>query len=92
MRQRYAKVPWLIPQEDLQPQGDPETAVFLSGSTLVGLHIKGLEGHLMLGVREDAHGQPVSCAITNEVQIDAFTRVPAQSNPRRHMDTNGDEA
>ena len=94
MGQRYVKVPWFnsaswSEHEDLRPQGDPETAVFLSTSTLVGLHIKGLEDHPMLGIREDGDGRPVSCAITSELMVDTFTRV--QSNPRRHV-TYDDEA
>lgn len=87
MGQRYLRqrLPWIAVEEtDLQPQGDPETVVFLpSRESLLGLHIKGLSDHVMLGIKEDAFGFPVSCAITNEVQIDTMH---VQSNPRRHAD------
>lgn len=95
MRQRYLRhrLPWIAVEEtDLRSQGDPETVVLLPKcGALVGLHIKSgdgrarLEQHIMLGIREDDQGQPVSCAITNELEID--TSIPAQSNPRRHTDT-----
>lgn len=83
--QRYPLVPWsAIEQSDLQAQGDPETVVFLpQNGSLVGLHIKGVEDHVMLGIREDMQGHPISCAITNEVEIDAR---PLHSNPRRLPD------
>ena len=72
---------------DREPQGDPETVVLLPTSTLLGLHIRGvLGGPAMLGIREDADGQPTSCAITTELVIDT-TRV--QSNPRRQTDEDG---
>lgn len=71
---------------DLIAQGDPETVVFLAGTTLVGLNIKHLPDpfptHLMLGVREDSEGNPISCLVTNELTID-YT---PQSNPRRVLD------
>jgi hypothetical protein len=70
---------------DLFPQGDPETIVYLpEGESIVGLSIRGLEGSLMLGIKEDECGRPVSCAVTNELYID--TSVPAQSNPRRRIE------
>lgn len=84
---RFPKTPWLYDARDLVPQGDPETAVFLHGSSIVGLHIRGVEGHVILGIREDAAGHPLTCAITCEIQIDTITRVPAQSNPRRVDDS-----
>lgn len=66
---------------DRMPQGDPETVVLLPYGTLLGLHIlRSGFGQIMLGIREDEHGQPISCAVTNELQIDY---PPAQSNPRR---------
>lgn len=82
---RYPKTPWLYPATDLVPQGDPETVVFLprGGGTLVGLHIKGVPDMTMLGIREDEAGQPLSCAITNEVHIDTHRHAPVQMNPRR---------
>ena len=68
---------------DRYPQGDPETVVLLPQGALVGLYIRGTEhGEIMLGIREDAQGQPVSCAITNELHIE----YPPHSNPRRVED------
>lgn len=69
LRQRLPWVP--IDESDLKPQSDPETVVFLPGArgSIVGLRILGLEDHVMIGIKEDIHGQPISCAITNELQI-----------------------
>ena len=65
---------------DTRPQGDPDTVVLLPEGALVGLYIKGLrEGKVMLGIREDAEGQPVSCAVTNEIWIDTAA-------PKMNMD------
>lgn len=47
---------------DLCPQGDPETVVLLSTGAIVGLNIRGVRGQVLLGIREDKDGQPVSCA------------------------------
>lgn len=67
---------------DRFPQGDPETVVLLpEGESIVGLSIRGLDGPLMLGIKEDEFGRPISCAVTNQLCVD--TGVPAQSNPRR---------
>lgn len=55
---------------DKMPQGDPETVVMLPRGSLIGLNIRGLYGHVVLGIREDEHGQPVSCAVTDELHID----------------------
>lgn len=89
LRQR---LPWIaLDEQDLRSQGDPETVVFLPGArgSIVGLRILGLDDHVMVGIREDVHGQPVSMAITNELQIGA----PMQSNPRRQTDgDSGDQA
>lgn len=75
---------------DLTAQGEPETVVLLPhGGALVGLHIKGgeddarIDQHIMLGIREDERGQIVSCAITNELNIDTLH---LQSGPRRVLD------
>lgn len=90
MPRRYVKAPWFrsLEQSDLEPQGDPETVVFLQNhGSLVGLCIRGVEGHVMLGIREDAHGYPLSCAVTNEIEID--TR-QVQRNPNRAADTGED--
>lgn len=78
--QRYVVVPWLyIKQTDLEPQGEPEAVVTLpNGEELEGLHIRGLETDMMLGVRM-VNGHPHSCAITHDIQLD----IPMQSNPRR---------
>ena len=59
-----------IPNIDLFPQGDPETVVVLPHGSLIGLYIRGLYGHVMLGIREDAYGRPVSCAVTDELYLD----------------------
>ena len=69
LRQRLQ---WIAIDEcDLIPQGDPETVVFLPGArgSIVGLRIIGLEDHVMIGIREDNRGHPVSCAVTNELEI-----------------------
>lgn len=79
MGQRYLRqrLPWIqVEETDLASQGDPETVVFLAKSTLLGLYVKSgedrahLEHHVMLGIREDMAGRPVSCAITNQLHID----------------------
>lgn len=76
--QRYPKQPWIYDEKDLTPMGDPETVVFLPKSdSLIGLHIVGLDEDVMLGIREDAHGRPLSCAITHEIALDV--PVPVQS-------------
>lgn len=73
-----------IPKSDREPQGDPETVVLLPNGALVGLLIlQSGYGQIMLGIREDAEGQPVSCAVTNELHV---VYPPAQSNPRRQID------
>lgn len=78
LRQR---LPWIaIDETDLRAVGDPETVVFLPDGSLLGLYIRGLDVDVMLGIREDVHGEPVSCAVTNEVHIDTNLH----SNPRRH--------
>jgi len=66
---------------DRMPQGDPETVVYLPTGALLGLHIRGMLGPMMLGIREDAEGQPVSCAVVNSLQIDTM-----QLKPKRHED------
>lgn len=68
---------------DLMPQGDPETVVMLPGGSLLGLRIRHSGfGEITLGIREDAEGYPVSCAVTNDIRIE----FPPQSNPRRQDD------
>lgn len=59
---------------DKTPQGDPETVVILPHGSLIGLKIRGLYGHVMLGIREDEQGHPVSCAVTDELFIDTHPR------------------
>lgn len=73
----------MVDPRDQTPQGEPETVVVLPEGSLVGLSIKGVRAPTMLGIREDAAGQPVSCAITNELAIDT---AGGQSNPRRAVD------
>jgi hypothetical protein len=87
-QRRYPKVPfdtsWQhIDDCDLMPQGDPETVVFLpKHKQLLGLYIRGMNTHAMLGVSMDGEGRPDSCAIVNEIGI----QLHVQSNPRRHHD------
>ena len=78
----------MVEPKDRMAQGDPETVVLLPTGALVGLSILGVRGPTMLGIREDAEGQPVSCAITNEFWAEY---PPAQSNPRRHPADTGEE-
>lgn len=68
---------------DLVPQGDPETVVLLpDGTSLIGLHIRGLEGLHMLGILRDAQERPISFASADSVlHVDTL-----HSNPRRHVD------
>lgn len=84
----------MVDPRDLVAQNDghgPETVVLLPTGSLVGLHVRGVPGHVILGIREDREGRPVSCAVVNEMHID--TSQPLISNPRRVPDpTNGDEA
>lgn len=73
---------WVDPK-DQRAQGDPETVVRLpTGDTLVGLHILGVDGYPMLGIREDREGFPVAFAAADVDVIDAAV----QSNPRRRVD------
>ena len=55
---------------DLIPQGDPEWTVCLPQETLVGLAIRGLSDLLVLGIREDEFGYPVSCTMMSHVELD----------------------
>ena len=71
----------MVNPKDTVPQGDPDTVVLLPEGSILGLYIKGVRGHVMLGIREDAEGQPMSCAVTNELWID--TSRSLQSNPHR---------
>lgn len=70
-------------------QGDPETVVLLphGQGSLVGLRIRGVAGEVMLGIREDEVGRPVSCAVTNAFGVDTSTW---HSNPRRVADAGDD--
>lgn len=70
---------------DLAPMGDPETVVTLGNGSIIGLYIPGVSGQVMLGIREDREGRPVSCAVTNAFGVE--TGWPAQSNPRRVADS-----
>lgn len=77
----------MVNQKDTVPQGDPDTVVLLPDGALVGLYIRGLtNGHVMLGIREDAEGRPMSCAVTNAIYIDTARPkmdMTLLSNPRR---------
>ena len=60
----------MVDPRDLRPQGDPETVVCLPTSTLLGLQILGSRfGPTTLGIREDLDGEPLSCAVTNELRL-----------------------
>ena len=60
---------------DANAQGDPETLVCLpNGETIVGLHIRGLVAHVMLGVRTDRAGVPLTCAVVTNLFIDTSHR------------------
>lgn len=70
----------MVEPKDRVAQGDPETVVLLPEGSLLGLYVKGTKhGPIMLGIREDRDGHPVSCAITQELRVD----YPLHSNPRR---------
>lgn len=61
----------MVEPVDRYAQGDPECVVYLPGrGSLIGLYIKGVPYPSMLGIREDADGQIVSCAITTELRIE----------------------
>lgn len=85
----------MVNPKDRQAQGDPDTVVLLPGGALVGLSIRGLrQGPVMLGIREDAEGQPVSCAVTNEIWIDASRskmNIELLSNPRHPAADTGED-
>jgi len=55
---------------DRVPQGDPEWTVCLPRDTLIGMLIRGLSEPVVLGIREDALGWPVSCAVTTHIALD----------------------
>ena len=74
----------MVSPKDRCPQGDPETVVLLPNGSLIGLSIRGLKSMTMLGIRKDADGDPVSCAIANELYIE---HIPVQRNPARHADS-----
>lgn len=70
----------MVDPRDLVAQGDPDTVVLLPDCTLLGLYIRGVEGQVMLGIKEDREGYPVSCGVG--IAMDT-TSVPHQMNPRR---------
>lgn len=54
----------MINPRDREAQGDPEWIVCLPEGVLLGLCVRGLRGGpVVLGIREDAEGAIVSCAI-----------------------------
>ena len=69
----------MVDPEDQQAQGEPETIVTLPHCSLVGLQIVGVAGHVMLGIKEDRFGNPISCAVTNAFGVETGWH----SNPRR---------
>ena len=74
---------WINPR-DLTPM-EPETIVELpDGSRLLGMVIHGLGQPFMLGIREHAHGYPVSCAVVVVIVIDPL---PVQRNHNRSNET-----
>lgn len=80
----------MVDPADRIAQGDPDTVVHLPCGVLVGLRILGVSGDVMLGIREDRNGWPVSCAVTNAFGVD--TGWPEQSNPKRYVEETGDDA
>lgn len=75
----------MVEPKDRMAQGDPEWLVLLPGrGAIVGLYIKGLPDAQILGIREDADGQIVSCAVMTELNID--TARPFHSTPHRRFD------
>lgn len=85
----------MVNPKDREPQGDPDTMVLLPTGALVGLYIRGLKGGpAMLGIRKDAAGHPVSCAVTNEIYLDTAAskmRMDLLSNPRRPDTDTGED-
>lgn len=74
----------MVDPVDRVAQGEPETVVEWPewpDGTFIELSIRGWVCPLLLGVRLDASGRPVSCAVTNAFGVE--TGWPAQSNPRR---------
>ena len=74
LRQRW---PWIaIEATDIAPQGPPETVVWLPGrETIEGLHIRGLDPQQpMLGIRTK-DGEPMTCAIADDVPVDTHNQV-----------------
>lgn len=68
---RYPKTPWLYDARDLEPQGDPETIVFLPHhEQIAGLHIRGLESDVMLGIKMTDTGVPLSCAVASAIVLE----------------------
>lgn len=56
---------------DRMGQGEPETVVLLpNGDALIGLLVPGVLCDLVLWIREDRVGAPVSCAVVNALRID----------------------
>jgi len=84
---RYVPVPWSdIAPADLEPQGDPETAIETRHQTHLGLYVKGeYTAYIgMLALRCETNGMqtiPVGIAIADTPII--VEHVPVQSNPRR---------
>lgn len=62
----------MIDPRDRRPQNHgkgPETYISLTDGSILGLYIRGVPGQVILGIREDRHGQPVSCAVANTVYV-----------------------
>ena len=72
----------MVDPRDIVGQDDFDDVVVLlpSGESLVGLSIRGWGEPAILGVRHDADGAPVSCAVVDSLAVDHH---PAQ-NPRRY--------
>lgn len=87
-QRRYAQAPWSeIAPADLEPQGDPETAIDYRHETHLGLYVKG--EHIpyigMLAVRCESRGMhlvPIGLAIA-DTPI-ACHHAPVQSGVQRH--------
>ena len=68
---------------DLFGQGIPERVRLSDGDSLIGLSIRGLEKNVMLGIKEDVFGRPVSCVVTDALPTDHLIH---HSNPRRSLE------
>lgn len=60
---------WVAPLDTL-PQGEAETVVYLpTGDAILGLYVRGLPSQVMLGIRLNRGGVPLTCAVVTELHI-----------------------